>query len=266
MTAQYHDDEINLRDYLNVLIKRKVTIAAIFLVCIAAAAIYSFTAPEVYKVDATLRIGGVGKTLMSKEEAIRLIQSKRVLQPVVDKLDRDLSVQGLKESIKIEKVKDTNFINLNLNHKNPKRAIAVLGAIADNFTNRGNDIYNKQIGLLKQQIETLENRQKAIEAEMKQLTVSIQKGETRDFPLIQNTLTNYEQIYSDLTDKLFSLKKQLMEAEKFQLFEAPLMPENPISPNKKQNIAIAAVLGLMLGVFIVFFREFWVSSAGEEEK
>jgi uncharacterized protein involved in exopolysaccharide biosynthesis len=266
MTAQYHDDEINLRDYINVLVKRKITILIVFLVCVATAAFHSFTAPEVYKVDAALRIGKIGKTLMSKEEAIRLVQSKRVLQPVVDKLDKDLSVQGLKESIKIEKIEDTNLINLSLNHKNPKRAIAVLSAIADNFTARGNDTYNKQIELLEQRIKALENRQQFIEAGMQQLTVSIQKGETRDFPLIQNALTNYEQIYSDLTDKLFSSKKQLIQAEKFRLFEAPLMPENPISPKKKQNIAIAGILGLFLGVFIAFFREFWVSSAGEEEK
>ena len=35
---------------------------------------------------------------------------------------------------------------------------------------------------------------------------------------------------------------------------------NPVAPNKKMNIAIAAVLGLMLGVFIAFFIEYWKSS------
>lgn len=37
-------------------------------------------------------------------------------------------------------------------------------------------------------------------------------------------------------------------------------PMNPVAPNKKMNIAIAAVIGLMLGVFIAFFIEYWKSS------
>lgn len=34
-------------------------------------------------------------------------------------------------------------------------------------------------------------------------------------------------------------------------------PLKPIAPNKKLNVAIAGVLGLMLGTFIAFFREYW---------
>jgi len=41
-------------------------------------------------------------------------------------------------------------------------------------------------------------------------------------------------------------------------------PLNPIAPNKKMNIAIAAVLGIMLGVFIAFFKEYWQSSAPQK--
>jgi len=38
------------------------------------------------------------------------------------------------------------------------------------------------------------------------------------------------------------------------------VPEKPIAPNKMLNLAIAGVLGVMAGVFAVFFREFWISS------
>lgn len=34
-------------------------------------------------------------------------------------------------------------------------------------------------------------------------------------------------------------------------------PEKPVSPKKSLNIAIAGVLGIMLGVFIAFFKEYW---------
>lgn len=38
------------------------------------------------------------------------------------------------------------------------------------------------------------------------------------------------------------------------------IPEVPIAPNKKLNVAVAGVLGLMIGIFTVFFREFWRNS------
>ena len=37
-------------------------------------------------------------------------------------------------------------------------------------------------------------------------------------------------------------------------------PIKPIAPNKKLNVAIAGVLGLMLGVFTAFFTEYWKES------
>jgi uncharacterized protein involved in exopolysaccharide biosynthesis len=41
----------------------------------------------------------------------------------------------------------------------------------------------------------------------------------------------------------------------------PTLPENPSAPNKLLNVAIAMIIGLMVGTGIVFFREYWKSSS-----
>lgn len=261
---EQYDDEINLCDYINVLIKRKVTILIVFFLCVAVAAIYSFTTPKIYKVEETIRIGQINDSLISKEEAIRLIRSKNILQPVVEALNKDLSLSGLKETIKIKEVKGTNFLSVSINHKSPQRAIEILKNTADNFIEYGNNLYAKKIKLLEERMETLETQKQSVKREINSLQGVIKDKITPDYPLIQNTLTNYEEIYSKLDEETYSLKNKLADARKFELFEPPLEPENPISPKKKQNIAIAAVIGLMLGVFVAFFREFWANSAGEE--
>jgi len=38
------------------------------------------------------------------------------------------------------------------------------------------------------------------------------------------------------------------------------VPDVPVAPKKSLNVAIATVLGLMLGVFIVFFMDYWKNS------
>lgn len=43
-------------------------------------------------------------------------------------------------------------------------------------------------------------------------------------------------------------------------------PLKPIAPNKKLNVAIAGVLGLMLGVFVAFFKEYWISTSIEVKR
>jgi uncharacterized protein involved in exopolysaccharide biosynthesis len=48
------------------------------------------------------------------------------------------------------------------------------------------------------------------------------------------------------------------------MLQPPTRSVKAIAPKKKQNITIAAVIGLMLGVFVAFFREFWINSAGKE--
>jgi LPS O-antigen subunit length determinant protein (WzzB/FepE family) len=58
-----------------------------------------------------------------------------------------------------------------------------------------------------------------------------------------------------------NLNKNKRFIENIRILQPPTRSAKAIAPKKKQNIAIAAVIGLMLGVFIAFFREFWANSA-----
>ncbi|KXS46829.1 MAG: lipopolysaccharide biosynthesis protein, partial [Halanaerobium sp. T82-1] len=73
--------------------------------------------------------------------------------------------------------------------------------------------------------------------------------------IIQDELTNSEKSYNISNEKIRSLDQALAEREfNFIVLSTPNLPEDPVSPNTKLNVAIAAVLGLMLAVFIVFFK------------
>jgi len=49
---------------------------------------------------------------------------------------------------------------------------------------------------------------------------------------------------------------EAMELGDIRIVDAALIPSNPIKPRKRLNLAIAGVLGLMLGIMLVFFMEF----------
>lgn len=50
--------------------------------------------------------------------------------------------------------------------------------------------------------------------------------------------------------------KEIMKVENVQVIDAARIPEVPIKPRPKLNMAIAGVLGLMIGIFLVFLLEY----------
>ncbi|MGL6107373.1 YveK family protein [Romboutsia sp.] len=50
--------------------------------------------------------------------------------------------------------------------------------------------------------------------------------------------------------------KRITNANSVEVIDAAVEPVNPIKPNKVMNVAIAAVLGAMIGLFVVFVIEY----------
>lgn len=63
-------------------------------------------------------------------------------------------------------------------------------------------------------------------------------------------------IVNSITNDFIAKSKKLITNGNVQVIQKAKVPENPISPNKKLNILISLVLGLMVGVGIVLLLEF----------
>ncbi|MDY3001329.1 MAG: Wzz/FepE/Etk N-terminal domain-containing protein [Romboutsia timonensis] len=50
--------------------------------------------------------------------------------------------------------------------------------------------------------------------------------------------------------------ERITKANDIQVIDKAILPQSPIGPNKKMNMAIAAVIGGMIGLFVVFFIEY----------
>lgn len=59
-----------------------------------------------------------------------------------------------------------------------------------------------------------------------------------------------------ITNEFISESKELIPNGNVQVIQKPQFPEHPVSPNKKLNILIAFVLGLMVGVGVVLLLEY----------
>lgn len=65
-----------------------------------------------------------------------------------------------------------------------------------------------------------------------------------------------KEILEGITNEFVILAKELVPNGNVRVIEAVQLPENPVAPNKKMNIAIAFLLGLMVSVGLVFLIEY----------
>ena len=63
-------------------------------------------------------------------------------------------------------------------------------------------------------------------------------------------------VLKGITDEFIVTAKELVPNGNVRVIEEVELPENPVSPNKKMNIAIAFLLGLMVSVGLVFLLEY----------
>ena len=131
-----------------------------------------------------------------------------------------------------------------------------------------NDIqmYQKLLQTYAETIKTNEVVQAAINNTGADLTVSAVKGAltvtpVSDTQILQIKYQNNDpelakEILENITNEFVVLAKELVPNGNVRVIEAVQLPEDPVAPNKKMNIAIAFLLGLMVSVGLVFLLEY----------
>lgn len=66
---------------------------------------------------------------------------------------------------------------------------------------------------------------------------------------------NAKKLVTSITNEFINLSKELVPNGNVQILESVQASKNPISPNKKINIAVAMLLGLISGASVVIFLE-----------
>lgn len=65
-----------------------------------------------------------------------------------------------------------------------------------------------------------------------------------------------EVVIEEIAEEFIETSKELVPNGNIKIIEKVELPEKPVSPNKKMNIAIAFLLGLMVSIGLVFLLEF----------
>jgi len=291
------DDEIDLMDYVKVILKRKLFILAVFLVAVLAATVFSFLSPRVYEIDTVLEMGNVGEKIVeAPAQLMGRIEGDVYGAFIRAKLN--ISERDYPE-IKAENPKDTSLIRKIIESSEPQKAKRILKEgnnliIAEHQEKLDSekDLLEKKIvtiqaniGVVEKDIErvrtkilSLKEEERSLEAKVAALqqVLIYQQDPGTQFALFdakekleakkQEIENNHLQINSlqmqinDMESQINTLEKQIKYIRPTVVIKEPTVSESPIKPRPLLNMAIAGILGLFIGAFLSFGREWWKNS------
>jgi capsular polysaccharide biosynthesis protein len=282
LMTEMQEEEIDLREYISVLIKRKGVIILIFLIAVITAALVSYFAlSPVYQSSVVFSIALMDNrpatTIIAQvennvpvikiHEALEVINSNLILDEVIKRSDLNISSDQLRTRIEVKNLKNTNFIKVSVEADSPEKAKELAENIVKVFIEKNQNKYTEKIKLIKERIKILEREIAEFEKSIQEIENAIKKiaaskdlSETERYfqtSLLLNSSSNERNLYNNLIYQINTLQERLNNCQDFGIISYAQLPVAPIKPNKKLNILIAGVLGLFVGIFVAFFIEFW---------
>ncbi|NLO89849.1 MAG: hypothetical protein GX088_05955 [Clostridia bacterium] len=282
------EEEISLRELLEVLLKRKWLILGITAAAVAAAAIISFfVLSEVYQTQAVMK-RNPALTIQVPEDIPQGEGERFII--LEQRKYRDLTVrQKVPMEVIQEAVKDSKFLTMVAEESGLKGdPFSLQGKIKieSGENNAANTFKITAMGSTPKEVKTiadgaakalpryladsayreLEKTQQSIKESLEKIDRAASNAETG-----QESSTRSEVlkgIRTGLINKYEEIEiiKSIAENEyPVSLVIPASQPTEPIKPKKMLNIAVAAVLGLMVGVFAAFFWEYWTVTSLKEE-
>ncbi len=140
------DDYVELQDYLKTLRRQWVVIVASTAAFLLLAGLYIATATPIYAARTELFVAAESSTGTPQEQLeasdftqdrvksyVQVVDSELVLQPVIDELNLDTSVESLAGRVTATVPTDTVIIAVRVSDASPQRAAAIADAVAASF-------------------------------------------------------------------------------------------------------------------------------------
>ena len=121
---------------------------------------------------------------------------------------------------------------------------------------------NVEIDALSKEIEETALAVSSLESELAELRAEyLEKWKEQE--RLEKEISNLESTLKTLEDSYLELQMVSVlnsEEASFTVVSPAFPPEKPVQPKKILNMAVAGVLGLMIGTFLAFFLHYWETS------
>ncbi|MGB9812784.1 MAG: YveK family protein [Thermovenabulum sp.] len=290
------EEEITLRELIEIILKRKKVLLSFVTVCLIASIVLSFfIIKPTYEAECKINVSGIYPVVgfLGSNTSSVLLNEKTDNNSnflfETDQIDKDVtamlsslisypysSVNNIKEEILNPVVIEKTINELKLDpkiysYKTMKEKISaeiikdtsiISIKVKDNDPVVAKDLSNSLAKNLKDYIveKNKDYTDSILNTVQNLIKLQDQKIKNTDNPKSKEKLEKIKDAFETKYHLLELIQESGIGSQKITILQEALLPEEPVSPKKALNIALSIVLGIMLGFFAVFFVEYWDST------
>lgn len=228
--------------------------------------------PRIYQASTTLLINQASNPvqtsmtdlMMSERLAStyrELLRKRPLLEATLAELGLAAEPDALAKRVSVSAVRDTQLLVLNVQDTDPVRAAALANKLPEIFVRMDQETRLGRLAVAKQslaaQIQDLEAKIAATETRLTDMGVPIDEYDKLEMSRLQDTLARYRSTWTTLLQSMQEI--ELTEARAVDnviIVEPAVVPDAPISPKTMQNTLLATLVGVMIGLGVVFLIEY----------
>ncbi len=215
--AQYYYEEIDLMDYVRVLMQRKKVFAVVFAAVVVLGTGATFLMPKVYEAESVIRTG----------EEMNGIDLARIEAEI------ESGLYG--EELSAEAVAKAGVLKIRGRSQNPEELVRTLNTTSDKIVEDYQDVGQEKEEATEQEIASLEE----------ELAFLKSRGYAYGIADLRIRIENLKR------------QLELTETASLEVARYADLPQTPEKPNVKLNFSISFVLALFTAVFASFFVHWW---------
>jgi len=262
---------MELKNYLDILWRRKSMILITALVAAAMATIGVRNAAPQYTASTVLRVatassGSAGQVnLLYSDRLMNTYSNIAKSRPVQDQLRQRLGINGLPE-IRVEAVANSELMRITVEGEDPILVRDVANTLADILVTRSREEYIQGAKtareLLSEQLAQAENELNQTRSQYESLLAQLSENPERtqaidrSLELTNRSIELKERTYATLLQEYQqALTTEAMQANAISVIEPAIAPQDPSGLPKTMPIALAFLVGLVGGTAVAFLFE-----------
>jgi polysaccharide biosynthesis transport protein len=262
-----NQQELSLRDYWRIVVRRKWVVVAALVACVGGSLTMSFLQDPVYEAQARMAVRTLPGDSIFGSDYLGYSDPKRAIDTEIQVLQSDLVVQRVKQNLGMDTdppgvqgggIGSTDVISATVRSGIP----ATAQVLADAYVQAYIDVKRGQIvaGLTAASAE-LERQVVALQEQISGLDQQVEDAPADQRDQLQKDLADQR---AALVDQQAQFKERLNQMQidaalssgGAQLVQPASLPSEPVEPTPARTAALALVVGLLLGLGAVFLLDY----------
>lgn len=265
----YNDDEIDLRQLWQTLVKSKVLIVALTCCVTLGGVVYAWVKTPIYEAKAVLEIGTYANTnwIELPSTLLKRIEISYILNKDTTKtawLDKITLVKGTQ-----------NLLEMSVFGLTQESVASHIKSIEASIREKHEQLMDAYVDSIQEKMDNLKAQKEELLIDKERLVEVLNKKSDKIEQIIQKNpavaavysieLNSYTGELANIKNRIFSIHNQLNDLnlsissknlKMTEIIDKINVSNTPIQPKKALIVAVSFVTGLILSIFLVFFLEF----------